>query len=282
MNIHRLCSKNNIDAIQLLNNDYADEILHCAIPHNSLEICKLAIQKGAIKLDNALRDACYYGYTNIAKYLIDNGGTNVNNAIYMACNVQTIQLLIDNGANDYREIMLWGCRHKNKDMIDIAINNGAQNFEHAINIACIYDDQDIIEYILNFYKGYIGNTLKYARTKHMIMFLLKKGAKNINLCNELMLVTNDLIPYMYQFDCFLFLLRKKRYDLAAVFYNHINTLNKYDARKLLNYGSNVKNQKVIRRRRKQLQTKTFTLLDKSKIKLYDKNIANFICEYIPF
>jgi hypothetical protein len=35
---------------------------------------KLAIQKGAIKLDNALRDACYYGYTNIAKYLIDNGG----------------------------------------------------------------------------------------------------------------------------------------------------------------------------------------------------------------
>jgi hypothetical protein len=251
-----------------------------AIISNDIEKCKILV-KTTECLNCGLIRACVYGYLDIALLLIENGATIIDNSITYAKNIETIKFLINNGANNWDHIMIWGCKHGCKDVIDIAISHGAHDFNQGLLFACWNDNVHLAELMIKHGAYNLNVALQYTRTEQIKLCLLKNGVTRVDYCIEIGTI-KTCIPYTYKCDCFNVLVNKRRYDIAAIFYIHDKRkIRKAHISHLLNNGADIPHHKIHKKRYK-LQSFVRSHLITNKIKIYDRNIINMICNYIPF
>lgn len=69
-----------------------------------VELCKYVLDLGATTVKDALREVCYHGQEEPAKYLIEKGAHKSERALYLACCVSHLMMVnkcIKHGAVDW-------------------------------------------------------------------------------------------------------------------------------------------------------------------------------------
>ncbi len=93
-----------------------------------INLVKLIIEKGAYCWNNGLYNACYGGHESIVKLMIEKGANDWNLGLYGACfdgHESIVKLMIEKGANNWNWGLYNACYSGHKSIVKLMIENGA-------------------------------------------------------------------------------------------------------------------------------------------------------------
>lgn len=155
----------------------------------NVEIVKLFVENGAWNYDSGMYEACKHNYIDIVKFLISRH--ECEDECYMECiyeagcqgHLETVNLLIENGANDWTEGFNGGCAGGNIDIINLMIAKGANNWSEGMKYACEGGHVDVVKIMIAKGATNWSEGMKYAckgGKLETVKLMIEQGFKNWN------------------------------------------------------------------------------------------------------
>ncbi len=167
------CFGGHLEACQLMIKYGADDYLRgleCACLGSHLEICKLMINLGTeMKYSWAFGFACGNNDRDIIDLLIENGANDFGSGLSYACkggHKSIVNLIIKLEKESERIYKFWECRepifnkgltsacgYGHRDLVNLMIEHGAYNFDKGLYAACSGGQKDIAELMIKKLNG---------------------------------------------------------------------------------------------------------------------------------
>jgi ankyrin repeat protein len=207
--------------------------------------------------------ACKHGDSEKVLKMLPYDKYNLVIGLYYACyfgHSNIVDILIGHGAHNWNVGLIGACSGNNIDLVKLMVYHGANNLQFVLLEAAKCGYLDICTFIVQ-----RNIKIKEFNTLHrnVIILFICHGAKNYR---ELIIL--------------------KQYDLAVLIIKIHKLFIKVNLKTqmiLANYGAHITSQRLTKRR-EQKQHMLTELLDTQSvnIKLYDKNIVDYITKYIHY
>lgn len=172
------------------------ELLLASSREGELDIVKFLLNKGVnLQADNKpLEAASIFGYSEIVKYLVENGANVTDNALIWASrsgNLELVKYLVDHGANIHannENSLLTAVVSGYLDIVKYLVERGANfhlNNDNMLILASHYGRLEIVKYLvdkganINAENEKNGNALQQASSQghlEIVKYLINRGA----------------------------------------------------------------------------------------------------------
>lgn len=157
----------------------SEGVLAYACYNGYIDLVKLMIEKGARNWNRGLTNACFGGHKDIAELMIElatGRDLDWNEGLHRACysgNKEVINLMILNGANFWNYGLAGACHGGHKGVVDLMILKGAKNWKWGLDTACMGGHKHIATYMIE--KGANIDKCDLSLFNHHIYYLVQKG-----------------------------------------------------------------------------------------------------------
>lgn len=139
---------------------HPDLNIHRAAHKGQAELVRYFINLGVstMALNDALIEAADKGYMNIVREVLNNGATNLDDALYAAARTNDLALLTEllhaedwpeEGIEEFNNALIIAARHGYLDAIREIINAGATNLGEALVNAATSNHLNVVQFLIN-------------------------------------------------------------------------------------------------------------------------------------